>query len=306
MRGLERDELVEKEVFKNRWFNGKLDPSSEANKPPVFLIATSAGEVGFDLNADHMVCDATTIDSLIQRLGRVNRRGDGNAIIQLFVAAPKDGKPIELKGYELAIDNTIKLLQEVSKNHEIDVSPRNIAALKSGRWRGKYAAACSPEPTMVERTDILLDAWSMTSVTTPMPGRPDVAPWLRGIAEWEPPQTTIAWRAELDQPGFEGHVTDVRKRADGIIEALELSPNAPERLALELAADWHDHGKNREFFQRTVGDTRSGGGRPWPNHVMGKSGGVDRAKAPRGYRHEFGSLREFVDAHTVRTRGHPS
>lgn len=197
MRGLERDELVEKEVFKNRWFNGKLDPSSEANKPPVFLIATSAGEVGFDLNADHMVCDATTIDSLIQRLGRVNRRGDGNAIIQLFVAAPKDGKPIELKGYELAIDNTIKLLQEVSENHEINVSPRNIAALKSGRWRGKYAAACSPEPTMVELTDILLDAWSMTSVTTPMPGRPDVAPWLRGIDD-ELPQTTLCWRAELD------------------------------------------------------------------------------------------------------------
>lgn len=67
-------------------------------------------------------------------------------------------------------------------------------------------------------------------------------------------------------------------------------------MALELAADWHDHGKNREFFQRTVGGTHSDGQRPWPDHVIGKSGGVDRGKAPRGYRHEFGSLREFTDA----------
>ncbi|MDA1051733.1 MAG: hypothetical protein O3C40_14785 [Planctomycetota bacterium] len=50
---------------------------------------------------------------------------------------------------------------------------------------------------MVELTDILLDAWSMTSITERMPGRPEVAPWLRGIAE-ELPQTAIAWRAELD------------------------------------------------------------------------------------------------------------
>ena len=40
-----------------------------------------------------------------------------------------------------------------------------------------------------------------TSVTGRMPGRPTVGPWLRGIDD-ELPQTTIAWRAELDLPGF--------------------------------------------------------------------------------------------------------
>src|ERR1043165_3866077 len=57
--------------------------------------------------------------------------------------------------------------------------------------------ACSPEPTMVELTDILLDAWSMTSIRESMPGRPEVGTWLRGSAD-ALPQTTIAWRAELD------------------------------------------------------------------------------------------------------------
>ena len=30
-----------------------------------------------------------------------------------------------------------------------------------------------------------------------MPGRPEVGPWLRGIAD-DLPQTTVAWRAELE------------------------------------------------------------------------------------------------------------
>jgi len=202
MRGLERDELVKKAVFTERWLNGALDPSDPANQQPVFLVSTSAGEVGFDLNGDHMVCDATTIDSLIQRLGRVNRRGLSDAMIHLLVERPKndkDGKPKKLDGFELAVANTVKLLQAAGAAEEepLDVSPKNIAVLKAGTWKDSYAAACSPEVPTVKLTDILLDAWSMTSITDRMAGRPEVGPWLRGIAE-ELPQTTIAWRTELE------------------------------------------------------------------------------------------------------------
>jgi CRISPR-associated endonuclease/helicase Cas3 len=42
---------------------------------PAFLVATSAGEVGVDLDADHMVCDLAPWERMVQRLGRVNRRG---------------------------------------------------------------------------------------------------------------------------------------------------------------------------------------------------------------------------------------
>ncbi len=209
MRGLERDKLIEKPVLK-RFFDGDENPYDCPNQRPVFLVSTSAGEVGFDLNADQMVCDATTIDSLIQRLGRVNRRGLGDARIHLFAEPPKkekDGKPKKLEGLDLAIANTINVLQCIQDG---DVSPKNLAALKaSDAWtlkadngKSAYENACSPEPTTVPLTDILLDAWSMTSITAPMPGRPAVGPWLRGIAD-ELPQTTIAWRAELDLEGFE-------------------------------------------------------------------------------------------------------
>ena len=204
MRGLERDELVKKCVFRERWLNGKIHPADESNKIPAFLISTSAGEVGFDLNADHLVCDAAPLDSMIQRLGRVNRRGKGDATILLFHESieptGKDGELRELEGLEKSIATTLELLKDVT-----DVSPKNIAASKNldewkkgeGNGKSKYEHACSPEPTMVELTDILLDSWSMTSITTPIPGRPEVAPWIRGIAN-DLPQTTIAWRAELD------------------------------------------------------------------------------------------------------------
>jgi CRISPR-associated endonuclease/helicase Cas3 len=93
---------------------------------------------------------------------------------------------------------------------------------------------------------------------------------------------------------LEAHVSAVSRAMESMLSRLAL-PDDIKRAA-QLAADWHDHGKNREFFQRTVGGAPSAGQRPWPDRVMGKSGGQDRGKPARGYRHEFGSLREFSDA----------
>lgn len=68
-----------------------------------FLIATSAGEVGVDLDADHMVCDLVGWERMVQRLGRVNRRGDGDARVVVVVdtePAPSDSttKALEKRG----------------------------------------------------------------------------------------------------------------------------------------------------------------------------------------------------------------
>jgi CRISPR-associated endonuclease/helicase Cas3 len=69
----------------------------------VFLVATSAGEVGVDLDADHMVCDLVAWERMVQRLGRVNRRGDGDAKVVVVVGrepAPSDGTTKALKKSE--------------------------------------------------------------------------------------------------------------------------------------------------------------------------------------------------------------
>jgi CRISPR-associated endonuclease/helicase Cas3 len=68
IRGRERDELVDKGEFK-RFLKG-AGPGET-----VYLVCTSAGEVGIDISAHHMVCDLSTFDSMAQRFGRVNRYG---------------------------------------------------------------------------------------------------------------------------------------------------------------------------------------------------------------------------------------
>jgi len=201
MRGLERDELLQKPIMQRF-----LAPSNRRDEGPAILVATSAGEVGFDLNADHLVCDAAPLDSMIQRLGRVNRRGDGVALVQIFVEVPRSiKKPTDanddlpkhtMDSAATAAVEALKHLPRLEKGNAVyDASPKALAAL------AKPPEALSPKPATVELTDILLDAWSMTTITAPLPGRPAVAPWLRGITE-EGPQTTIAWRAELDIEGF--------------------------------------------------------------------------------------------------------
>jgi CRISPR-associated endonuclease/helicase Cas3 len=66
-----------------------------------FLIATSAGEVGVDLDADHMVCDLVAWERMVQRLGRVNRRGEGDAKVVVVV----DSEPVPS-------DSTTKALEK--------------------------------------------------------------------------------------------------------------------------------------------------------------------------------------------------
>jgi len=202
MRGLERDELMGKLVVQRF-----ADTENRADEGPAILVSTSAGEVGFDLNADHLVCDAAPLDSIIQRLGRVNRRGDGVAQVHVFAAVPKEKRKKDAAKdvkdataehtYETALIQTIEILKQLPKlpDGSLDACPQSFAALK------KTEDALTPRPSIVEVTDILLDAWSMTTIVEPMPGRPPVADWLRGIAEGLP-DTTIAWRVELDLDGF--------------------------------------------------------------------------------------------------------
>ncbi len=191
IRGFERDGLVAKPVFKDRWLNGNLEPDAPANQKPVFLISTSAGEVGFDLNADHLIGDAAPLDSWIQRLGRVNRRGKGDATVILV----KEEAPADKTDFDKACIATSNLLAD-----GMDVSPKALAAFNHGLTPEQIDQASSPKPTTVDLTDILLDAWSMTSIIEPIPGRPVVGPWLRGI-DREQAQTTVAWRTELESFG---------------------------------------------------------------------------------------------------------
>ncbi len=191
IRGHERDQLVETHPV----YRALLDPECRVPRS-VYLVSTSAGEVGIDLDADHLVCDLTTLDALIQRLGRVNRRGGQGRWARVDVVGDPPGKdnPSEV---EQAIVATLHLLRTWTEESEdgLGVGPARLREVIGAANPEAIEAAFSPRLDVPRLTDILLDAWSLTSIET-MPGRPEVAPFLHGLTQ-DPPETFVTWRHEI-------------------------------------------------------------------------------------------------------------
>lgn len=189
---------------------------------PAFLVATSAGEVGVDLDADHMVCDLVTWERMVQRLGRVNRRGEGKADVVIVRAPPPEPrtsvadamkkpeasrtkKEVEaISQYEASVAAhralTFPLRHLSESGGKLDVSPlalMNLARRAAGdeTVREALRRATSPVPLRPALTRPLVDAWAMTSLPEHA-GRPEVQPWLRGWVD-EKPQTGVVWRTHL-------------------------------------------------------------------------------------------------------------
>lgn len=176
MRGKERDELTEQNVVFSRF----IDTNPAEGR--VFLIATSAAEVGVNLTCERMVTGLCEVDHLIQRFGRLNRFGATNG-----------GQPIRGEAYVLYIEPqkekrlkaTIKYLQSL----EGDVSPRKLWA----RQAPDEALSVKPKVARLERWRI--ESWAQTSYRDH--DLPSIEPWLRGMED-AAPQTEIAWRADLE------------------------------------------------------------------------------------------------------------
>lgn len=212
LRGAERDDLINNPVFAR--FLPRPNADVKPQEGTVFLVATSAGEVGIDLSADHLVTDLPPFDALAQRLGRVNRYGTGDAQVHVFsepLKAPTrakagsddsedsnddDDKSGKRKDeYDHARFFTRALLDKLPLRDDEcrDASPAALRALP----HEARTAASSPLPDIHPVDALLFDRWSYTSITAPLPGRPPVAEWLHGKAEWEPPHTRVAWRREV-------------------------------------------------------------------------------------------------------------
>lgn len=251
MRGFERDNLAKKDpIF--AWFTRK--PKVRPQPETVFLICTAAGEVGVNISGDHLVCDLTPFDSMAQRFGRVNRFGDGNARIDVVhniadiktdefeadsSAAEAETRPdsvdsndpdndIESKKktkvpspFDLALKRTLSLLRQLPKRNRNEFYDASPAALRNLSPEDRQAAF-TPAPTILNATDILFDAWAMTSIRQKLPGRPPVTDWLHGIADWEPPETYIAWREEVDI--IVGDLIE-RYRPEDLMEDYPLKPH---------------------------------------------------------------------------------
>ena len=215
---------------------GLMADSDALPDVPVFLVATSAGEVGVDLDADHMVCDLVAWERMVQRLGRVNRRGSGAARVVVIDQGPPEKKAAGDEG--IARHAAVRaLLAELPRTEDgCQAGPGALVGLAAQRERVK--AASTRMPLYPALTRPLIDAWSMTSLVEHT-GRPEVDPWLRGWVQDEPRTTTVVWRRYLPVCVAGDRVDALKdKEVEAFFDAAPLYVS--ERLETETwrVADW--------------------------------------------------------------------
>ena len=213
MRGLERDRLVKNAAFVRFLLSSDVAKGAEVPaEGTVYLVCTSAGEIGVNISADHLVCDLSTFDSMAQRFGRVNRFGEREDC-EVDVVHPT--KFDDKSERDQRRQKTLGLLQRLGDS----ANPNAIRDIPDVERRDAFA----PQPQILPTSDILFDAWSLTTIAGPFPGRPALAPYLHGVLESEPPEARVAWREEV------GRLKDEELRAlyppDDLLADYPLKPH---------------------------------------------------------------------------------
>jgi CRISPR-associated endonuclease/helicase Cas3 len=177
------------------------------------LVATQTVEVGINLDVDGLVTECASWDSLVQRLGRVNRLGryprddSGSAAARAIVVhdggpdSPVYGPATRVTWSHLAgLRDPIGALSELDdpSSSRLDVSPLACRALLPGAGPESFpveALGVPPETPILQTPT--LDTWVCTG---PMPiVDPPVAPFLHGFTN-SSPAVQVAWRDGLTEP----------------------------------------------------------------------------------------------------------
>jgi CRISPR-associated endonuclease/helicase Cas3 len=253
LRGLERDALVKKPIFQRFLPASNRDEGVTPAGGAVYLVCTSAGEVGVNISADHQVCDLSTFDSMAQRFGRVNRFGDrGDTRIDIVYPKKFDDKD----DYDSRLKKTLDLLRlSNGEGSPAVLSELHQKAMKEGAGAGPMSTdrtealrdfildTYAPQPKILPVSDILFDAWALTTVRD-LPGRPPVAEYLHGVENQKLRETYVAWREEVDC--FLG--TDITEEQLG--ELLDEFPLRPHELLRDatwrVQNEFADLAKGRE------------------------------------------------------------
>ncbi|HEY0872278.1 MAG TPA: type I-U CRISPR-associated helicase/endonuclease Cas3 [Vicinamibacterales bacterium] len=248
MRGWDRDSLVESPKYAR--LKSQRDRSALWDSS-IFLVATSCVEVGADIDCDHLGVEACSADSLVQRLGRVNRLGvstrdvtvklvgDATATdpagqvfqrVQALVAGGKElhGSPStfpkRLRGEAERVEAANKLAesQEGGQRKDAETTLNSLDELARALFDVRV-----PSPAL---TSAVLDDLAMTSKHPSAGARPDVGRWLHGSVEDSALYVEFAWRAELDW------ATEAED-AERLVAAFPIGPRETARCSLYEAVD---------------------------------------------------------------------
>ncbi|MBV6522892.1 MAG: hypothetical protein MNPFHGCM_03042 [Gemmatimonadaceae bacterium] len=190
MRGWDRDAVVESERYAR--FKSQRD-RNVVFEAPLFLVATSCVEVGADVDCDHLGVEACAADSLIQRLGRVNRLGASTRDVTVKLVGDKERTDPAGKVF-------VRVQALVTDGQEVHGSPGTFPArLRDGLVDAEELGLFDVRVPPPALTSAVLDDLAMTSKHPNAGARPDVGRWLHGSVEDASLYVELAWRSELDR-----------------------------------------------------------------------------------------------------------
>ena len=171
----------------------RVDPDRDSPlEKRTVVVATQAIEVGADFSFDVLMTEAAPIDSLCQRLGRLDRRGSvaarrGGPARCWILGVESEMKPNRPDPiYGVASRRTWEGLQALAIDGEVDVGPgTDLLARLNGE-----AQAPVREAPLVLSTHV--QAWSQTN-PEPVVDAP-IAEFLHGKDSQREPDVSVVWR----------------------------------------------------------------------------------------------------------------
>lgn len=217
-----RQREVDRAILWENW-RERIEAGRDRQPEPVFVVATQAIEVGADLDFSALVTESASIDALIQRLGRLNRRGRWPSARALVVhpSDANDDDPIygsarvatwQWLCEQIPAQRLTAKARELDFEHVIDASPGAIDRLSRSA-----PGTLRTEPVRVPMLfPHVLDRWVRTS---PRPlDAPETGPFLHGF-ERDLPTASLVWR-HTHKPSEVG----VDAVIEGLIRSIELLP----------------------------------------------------------------------------------
>ena len=151
---------------------------------PAFVAATQVCEMSLDISATLLISEMAPFPSLVQRLGRLNRRRDPEEACPAFIIAPDDPLPYSREELSAAKDMLAPLVGRVISQRDL---AHALAGMADGPYEERIMPLISPHDMAGTKPGMLRDG----SVSLPVVREEDlVDPWDR-IARSELIRLTI-------------------------------------------------------------------------------------------------------------------
>lgn len=199
---------TDREHISREWVHARLSPQDRPKGTrPLVVVATQTIEVGADIDVDALVTEAAPLDALLQRLGRLDRRGTRGQSDAFMVYVPDRHSGEEAVVYGAATQRTwvwlieqagvpkpvtlAKLASAVDAAPHVEMGPTQASSLLDPAALSQLASEPPLAPVVLGPT---LAAWART-YPRPHPDQ-EIAPFLHGLDRGQP-EVLVCWRAGL-------------------------------------------------------------------------------------------------------------